>query len=229
MQQLPLPVRLRTSSVFSGYIAGPNSAVVQSLYQQQFTASPLVFIYGQVATGKTHLLQALCVEAAHRQQIAVYFHADDLVRYGPELLNGSAQYSFVCIDDVDAVLEQRPWNHALFNVYRELEESGGKLIMSATRAPASYSMPLADFRSRVMGGMSLHLQSLNELEQLEALRLHASQRGLELPDETIHYLQRRLPRDMASLCKFLDELDIASLAAQRKLTVPFVKQVLDSR
>jgi len=229
MQQLPLPVRLRTSSVFSGYVAGPNTAVVQSLFQQRFTASPVVYIYGQVATGKTHLLQALCVEAARRQQIAVYFHSDDLRRYGPELLNGSSQYAFICLDDVETLMEEMKWNRALFNVYREFEESGGKLILSSANSPSSYSMPLADFRSRVLGGMILHLQLISESEQHEALRLHASQRGLELPDDTIHYLQRRLPRDMASLCKFLDELDIASLAAQRKLTVPFVKQVLDSR
>jgi len=229
MQQLPLPVRLRTSSVFSGYVAGPNASVVQALYQQQFTASPVVFIYGQPATGKTHLLQALCVDAGRRQQVAGYLPANDLLGYGPELLMGSTQYAFLCIDDVDAVLNDITWNRAFFSAYRELEESGGKLVFSATHSPTSYSIPLADFRSRLLGGFILHLQPLNELQQLEALRLHASQRGLELPDDTIHYLQRRLPRDMTSLCKFLDELDIASLVAQRKLTVPFVKQVLDAR
>jgi DnaA family protein len=51
-------------------------------------------------------------------------------------------------------------------------------------------------------------------------------RGFELPDETAQYLLRRLPRDMATLCRFLDELDEASLAAQRRLTVPFVKEVM---
>jgi DnaA family protein len=229
MQQLPLPVRLRTSSVFGGYVAGPNTAVVQSLRQQQFTASPVVFVYGAPATGKTHLLQALCVEAAQRQQIAGYLLANDLLSYGPELLVGSAQYAFLCIDDVDDLLGEMIWNRGLFSVYREFEESGGKLLLSAAHPPSSYSIQLADFRSRVLGGMILHLQPLNESQQMEALRLHASQRGLELPDDTIHYLQRRLPRDMSSMCQFLDELDIASLAAQRKLTVPFVRQVLDGK
>ena len=37
---------------------------------------------------------------------------------------------------------------------------------------------------------------------------------------------RRLPRDMASLCGWLERLDHASLAAQRRLTVPFVRDVL---
>jgi len=121
------------------------------------------------------------------------------------------------------------WNRAFFSIYREFEESGAKLVLSATQPPSAYSIPLADFRSRLLAGLILHLQPLTESQQHEALRLHASQRGLELPDDTIQYLQRRLPRDMSSLCGFLDELDTASLIAQRKLTVPFVKRVLDDK
>jgi len=66
-------------------------------------------------------------------------------------------------------------------------------------------------------------------EQLAALRLRAQQRGFELPDETARYLQRRLPRDLRSLFAVLDELDAAALAAQRRLTVPFIKDVLALR
>ncbi|MGW8310551.1 MAG: HdaA/DnaA family protein, partial [Thiogranum sp.] len=55
----------------------------------------------------------------------------------------------------------------------------------------------------------------------------AEQRGFELPEDTGRYLLRRLPRDLPALMKLLERLDTASLAAQRKLTVPFVKSVLE--
>ncbi|MES1196123.1 MAG: DnaA regulatory inactivator Hda [Steroidobacter sp.] len=227
MRQLPLLVRLRTLSVFSSFYAGSNVDVVQCLQQQQFGSSPVVFLYGVHGTGKTHLLQALCVQASMRGQQAVYTTLSDLQEYGAGLLTGSSQESMLCIDDVDTLLIDAEWNHALFNVYREMEEQQGKLIMAASGPPASYQFPLADLASRVMAGTVLRLQPLNEDEQLQALQLHAVQRGLELPEETAQYLLRRLPRDMSTLCDFLDELDIASLAEQRKLTVPFVKKVLD--
>jgi DnaA family protein len=58
------------------------------------------------------------------------------------------------------------------------------------------------------------------------LQLRARQRGFELPDDVAHYLLRRAPRDPASLFALLDRLDYASLAAQRKLTIPFVRELL---
>lgn len=228
MRQLPLPVRLRASSVFSSFFAGPNVEIVQRLQSHHFSASPVVFLYGAHATGKTHLLQAMCAQdgAEHR---VTYVAVTDLLAYGAELLSGSARNTIFCIDDADALLIDAEWNRTLFALHHELEEHQGKLIMAAAQPPAAYAFPLADLASRVMAGMVLRLQSLNDEQQLQAMRLHALQRGLELPEDTSNYLLRRLPRDMTTLCEFLDELDIASLAAQRKLTVPFVKQVLDEK
>jgi DnaA family protein len=51
-------------------------------------------------------------------------------------------------------------------------------------------------------------------------------RGLELPQETARWLQRRFPRDMHSLYGLLDTLDEAAIVAQRRLTVPFIRSVL---
>ena len=74
----------------------------------------------------------------------------------------------------------------------------------------------------------LTLQALDESEQIAALQLRAQLRGFELPDETAQFLLRRLPRDMTRLYAFLDELDEASLVAQRRLTVPFVREVMEA-
>ncbi|MGH8133078.1 MAG: HdaA/DnaA family protein [Steroidobacteraceae bacterium] len=53
-------------------------------------------------------------------------------------------------------------------------------------------------------------------------------RGLELPDETWQWLRRRYPRDMRALYELLDTLDEAALSAQRRLTIPFIREVLRS-
>jgi hypothetical protein len=62
--------------------------------------------------------------------------------------------------------------------------------------------------------------------ELAALRLRAAGRGLDLPEDTALYLLRRFPRDMHALGRLLDEMDVASLTAQRRLTVPFVRAIL---
>jgi DnaA family protein len=48
-----------------------------------------------------------------------------------------------------------------------------------------------------------------------------------LPQETSDYLLRRMPRDLPSLLDILDHLDEASLIAQRRLTVPFIRDALE--
>ena len=73
------------------------------------------------------------------------------------------------------------------------------------------------------------LRVLDEHEQQAALQLRAQLRGVELPEETLRWLQRRFPRDMRTLYELLDTLDEAALAAQRRLTVPFIREVLRAR
>jgi DnaA family protein len=85
---------------------------------------------------------------------------------------------------------------------------------------------LRDIGSR-FGAATVHrIHELDERAQAEALGRRASLRGLELPDETTRYLQRRFRRDMRTLCSLLDTLDEASLAEQRRITVPFIREVL---
>ncbi len=227
-RQMPLPIRLRASSVFNSYFPGPNAAVVNTLRDLTSTGpSPVLFLYGSSGVGKTHLLQALCARV-NEQQPATYVPLRELHVLGSELLSGAEQMPLVCVDDVGLIAQQLEWNRALFNLHRELEERGGKLVLADEQSPASIEWALRDLSSRVLAGTVLRLQPLAEPEQIIALRMHAEQRGLELSDEVANFLLKRLPRDMHSLCDFLDELDIASLTAQRKLTVPFVKEVLGS-
>lgn len=228
MRQLPLAVRLRAGSVFASYLPGANRVALTLLQDlMRSVATPAIFLYGVVGVGKTHLLQALCAQAGEQRRSASYVPLRELQSYGPDVLAGLENNSLLCIDDVGCVAQQPEWNRALFNAYRDLEEQGGKLILADEQPPAALPFALRDLSSRVLAGTVLRLQPLNEDERLAALRLHAVQRGLELPDDTAGYLLKRLPRDMATLCGFLDELDIESLAAQRKLTVPFVKAVLE--
>jgi len=72
-----------------------------------------------------------------------------------------------------------------------------------------------------------HIHELDEQGRAQALQLRAAQRGLQLPQETLDYLMKRLPRDLHTLFRILDELDEASLAAQRRLTIPFIRAALE--
>ncbi len=227
MQQLPLGVRLRTSSLFTTYFPGPNTAAVDLVRSlAPLAGAAPIWLWGPPGVGKTHLLQAGCSDAGQRGLTAAYLPAADALTVGPGLLEGWGALDRVCVDDAPLLLADPLWAHRLFQLLLELQESGGRLLLAAELPPMQCPTALADLASRLNGGALVALRRLDDEQQLRALQLRAMQRGLELPLDTALYLCRRLRRDMGSLCEFLDRLDEASLVAQRRLTIPFVKEVL---
>jgi DnaA family protein len=228
MRQLPLGVRLRERSVFATWFPGPNGEALAQARAAAAGQRAVLWLCGPAGTGKTHLLQATAA-GAPESSAAGYVPLGQLVALGPAVLQGWAQSHCLAIDDVDAVVGQRPWEQALFGLYREFEESAGSLLLAAAAPPAQLRFALPDLGSRCAAATVLQLRPLDETAQREALRLRARERGLELPEETALYLQRRFPRDMPTLYGLLDALDDAALVAQRRLTVPFIREVLAQR
>jgi DnaA family protein len=224
--QLPLGVRLREVATFANYFPGRNGEPVRLLQDGAVTERErFVYLWGPRGTGKTHLLQALCHRTAGRGEPTAYLPLREAV-VTPEAVEGLEQLPLVVIDDVDAAAGQAVWETALFHLHNRIRERGGRLVMAGLRGPAALGVALADLRSRLAGGLVLQLHALDDGDKAEALRLQARQRGLVMPQEVAGYLLRRCPRDMGALFALLDTLDQASLAAQRKLTVPFVKEIL---
>jgi len=101
------------------------------------------------------------------------------------------------------------------------------MVATARMPPAKLPWRLPDLASRLAAASVHTLRPLPESEQGEALLARAAARGLEIPTETLAYLMRHAPRDFGTLCRLLDEMDSASLATQRRLTVPLAREVLE--
>jgi DnaA family protein len=223
MKQLPLGVRLHDRAVWASFqTAGSQQAVqgVQHLAAAQ--AGSLGWLWGPSGSGKSHLLQAVCAQLPG----SGYFPMQQLMSFGPAVLEGIEVLCCVCLDDVQALAGQPDWEAALFRLYVEIEARQGRLLLAADQPAVALPWVLADLRSRCTALPHWALQLLDEAQQRTALQTRARLRGLELPDDTAAYLQRHYPRDMHSLMCLLDTLDLASLAEQRRLTVPFIRAVL---
>ncbi len=227
MQQLPLGVQLGVSLRFETFHAGTNAEAVEALRRLASGDSRVpVWIFGLAGAGKSHLMQAACAFAGSEGQTAAWLPLGALTHEGPALLDGLEQLDLVAVDDLDRIAGNSGWERALFTLYNSLAERRGRLALAATGPPAALGFRLPDLASRLAASEVHRLQPLSEMEQAEALRRRASHRGLELPEETLGFLTRRAPRDFATLCRMLDQLDIESLAAQRRLTIPFVRDWL---
>ena len=221
MKQLTLGVRLRDDAVFESFAAGPNLEAVAALRNAHTT--PL-WLWGAHGSGKTHLLQAACSRAGDK---AAYFPLSRSAALPPEALAGFERAPLLCIDDVDAVAGDQTWEQALFHLFNAAAELRTRLIFAAGVPPRLAEWSLEDWRSRAASCVVYHLRELDDAARHEALRLRAAQRGLQLPYETSEYLLKRVPRDLPSLLAILDTLDEASLVAQRRLTIPFIRDALE--
>ncbi|HET7757504.1 MAG TPA: DnaA regulatory inactivator Hda [Steroidobacteraceae bacterium] len=228
MRQLPLSLRLPDRALFASFLPGRNAEALEHARAIALGAvRGAVWLCGPGGAGKTHLLQAICAAASTRLR-AGFVPLAEVRRLGPGLLDGLAQLECLCLDDADQVAGDPGWERALFGLLRETEEAGGTLVLAAPAPPALLSWALPDLASRLAAAAVFQLRPLDESEQRQALQLRARLRGLELPEETWQWLRRRYPRDMRRLYQLLDTLDEAALAAQRRLTVPFIREVLRS-
>jgi DnaA family protein len=227
VRQLPLGIRLRDSAVFDTFFPGPNAAALDYLKSLAGGwASAGAWVWGPSGCGKTHLLQAVCAAVDGPERQAAYLPMATMMDLGAGALEGWGSKQLIAIDDFDQAAGHGGLEQAVFRLYNELQEQGGRLLVSTTLAPAGLDIRLPDLASRLAAGVIFQLAPLDDAQRVSALQLRARHRGLELPDETAQFLLRRLPRDMASLCGWLDRLDVASLEAQRRLTVPFVREVM---
>jgi len=225
MRQLPLSVRLQDRAVFASFLAGANHEALAAARDLAAGTTPLLYLHGIAGAGRSHLLQAICAAVPG----AGYFPLTELRQMGEDVLEGVAGLPVIALDDLDVVAGSPDWERRLFNLYNECRASGARLAVSAKVPARDLPVTLPDLASRLTAMPHYALRPLDEAQQREALQLRAAQRGIELPQETLQYLQRRFARDMGSLNRLLDQLDLASLEEQRRLTLPFIRRVLDGQ
>ncbi len=226
-RQLPLGVGRRDNATFANFYPGPNATLVGWLKRQfDIEGEPFLYVWGAPGTGRTHLLQAACHAATARDRRALYLPLKELGHFPPLILEEIERLDLVAIDDLDRVVGRERWEEALFHAFNRLRDAGKQLVVAAESPPRQLPAVLPDLRSRLSWGMTFHVQGLDDSDRLAALQLRAKERGVELSDDVARYILHRGPRRLVDLFALLERLDVASLSAQRKLTIPFVKQAL---
>ena len=230
-QQLHLDVKLNDSFSFDNYLAARNreaverlAATVRALAAGHLPADRLIFLWGERASGKTHLLQASCRLAQHHGNIPFAYVPLAMAReLSPGILEGLEQLTLVCIDGIDQICHEPAWEHALFTLVERMRSAQGTLVLAARVNPASLELTLRDLATRLGWGVVYRLHPLDESEIVHALQLRAHNRGLEMAEKVARYVLHRYPRDAHSIFNLLERIDEASLVRQRRVTIPFLR------
>lgn len=201
MKQLLLDIQPLAPATLDNFIAGSNEEALHSLRMAIDGANEARFIYlwGTPGSGKSHLLQA-CHDLALERDLPLSV-----------------------VDDVHTLDDEAQIE--LFNYFNQLRTSGGILITSGNAAPTQMGLR-DDLATRLAWGLVYQLHPLSDEEKAKALKTHAKERGMKLPDEVVDYCLRYLRRDLPTLMAVLNALDKWSLTEKKPVTVPMLKKLL---
>lgn len=225
--QLPLVLRYPPDQRFETWVGMPLAlAPLQALAIGE--SRDALYVQGGNGSGKTHLLLATCAATEAEGRRANYLSLARVRGRARDALQGVEQAHLVALDDLDAIAGNREDEVALFDLHNRVRDAGISLAYAARAVPAALPLVLPDLRSRLAQCSLVALRTLDDDGRADVLRGRASSRGLVFDEAALEWLLRRHSRDLSDLGALFERLDRASLAAQRRLTVPFLRQVLET-
>lgn len=234
--QLPLTLRYPPDQRLETYVDAPDGAIAQLRALATHThetagyvdpsGADWVYLAGPSGVGKTHLLLGACAEADAAGRRAAYLPLAAAVGRLREALHALEGNDLLALDGIEAIAGRREDEIALFDTHNRARQAGIALIYAARENPDELALTLPDLRSRLSQCTRMVLSPLNDEGRAQVLRQRAQRRGLALEEAALEWLLKRTDRDLGGLTQTLDKLDRASLAAQRRITVPFLRQTL---
>lgn len=224
MREQLLLFRSRTDASFANFfVTAANEPLVHALREWLLHGSGAFYFYGAMDSGRSHLQQAVC-----REIDALYLPLLELRDQNPaQVLEALESAHTICIDDINAVIDDENWCEQLFHLFNRCVHSGTKWLISADRASAQLSCALPDLHSRLRASGDFYLQTLSENDRVHALKLRARERGIDLSDDVVAYILTRQSRAFPALLALLDQLDKQSLTEKKPITIPFVRRIVE--
>ena len=213
---------------FTSFIEGENQDLLDFLNTMtKKKKNDCLYIWGSQGTGKTHLLQAACKQADDMNSQVTYIPLKQYEEFDSEIFNGLGKLDLICVDDLEFISGNLEWQQRLTLLYNEIRDNNNSIIISSTSSPKNIKIELDDLKSRLVWGQVYKINPPNDELKIEILKRKASERSFELSESVAEFLIHRTDRDLNSLIKILDVIDHSSLAAKRKVTIPFVKKLID--
>ncbi len=228
IQQLPLNIQWRDDATLQNFYPGDNGEALKAVSAlSEGIGESFVYLWGQSGVGRTHLLQAACHAASEKGIAAFYLSLRDREHLSLSALQGVEDVPLVCLDDIEQIAKLSIWEEGLFYLFNRIQAKKGRLLIAADVAPKYLPFSLPDLKSRLNWGVTYQLHRLTDEQKMTVLELRAEHRGLALHKTVAQFLLNHCSRDMNELYAVLEKLDRASLIEQHRLTIPFVKHVLN--
>jgi len=225
MLQLPLNIQLKNSAKFDNFFVGENTQLISKLTQLNQSRNEFIYIWGAKGVGKTHLAHACSQLISDAGKTAAYFPLDEPF-ISTEFLDNMESVDLVCLDGFDLVSKDKRWEHAVFNLYNQLKHFDRQLIIFAEYSPNQLEITLADLNSRLRGMEVYRLMGISNSDKTDYFIEYGQSRGLNISTEVANFVLTRTDRELMTIQDAVKNIDRQALTHKRKITIPFVKEIL---
>ena len=202
-------------------VAASNEAAVRWIDRWPDWPAPGLVLWGPPGCGKSHLAAVW----RHRAGGPLLTPGDLAGGEPPALLDGAGRAT---IEDVDSALPDDGLERPLLHLHNVIAERRGALLMTAREPPARWPVALADLASRVKALPAVTIERPDDRLLAAVLVKLFADRQLAVSADVIEYALPRIERSFAAAQALVDALDKAALVAQRRITTPLARDVLNA-
>ena len=223
-EQLTFPWSKPNNSSFDDfYFEKSNLSVLENLKREDD-----LFIYGSCKVGKSFLLQSLCNYFSEQNKSSLYLPSKEMNSHGSRILDELESLDLVCVDDLETIAGNNEWEKALFNLINNCLLSNCRIVFCSNINPSSIKFVLNDLISRIKKVNQIEVCPVQSDNLSDAIKFLADLRSIKIGNKEITYLINHSRRSMSELVAHINQLDKLSMQLKRKITIPLIKQVIES-
>ena len=222
--QIPINFSFIADKSFDNFVLGKNSIAIELLKDSAVTnRANIIFIRGSHSSGKTHL--CLAINNLTNKDIFI------LDRKNISLINFQdiLKYDFLIIDDIDFLITNNSHEENIFVLINEFILMKKSIVITSTEKLNNINFTIPDLASRLKWDQILEIPELNDSDKIKVLQKNAYERGWDLTPKVCDYIMNHYKRDLYFLCNCIKFIDEASLSLKKKITIPFIKKIIEYR
>ena len=196
-----------------------------------------LYIYGDSGLGKTHIAQAIGMEAKQRRPSMQVLYVSmnkfqaqftNAVRSGEinDFIHFYQMLDMLIIDDIQELAGKEKTQNAFFNIFNHLHLSGKQLVLTSDKPPVELKDIEQRLLTRFKWGLSAQLQLPDLDTKVKIIRNKALRLGADVPDEVVDFLADNINANVREIEGALSSLVANASFLGKKITVTLAKEIL---
>ena len=232
---------------FASFVVGPANEFAAKA-AQRFAESGeselgLLYIHGGFGFGKTHLLNALAIDARGRQLRVLFLRAEDFMRRFLAALRNQETLAFkeelrgadiLLIDDLQHICGRAATVSEFLHTVNAFTDLRRKVVIAADRPPVALEGLTGDVRSRLQGAVVIALEKPDAVTRLAILKARAAEMEKKrpravLPEAVLAHVADEVDASPRELLGVLMKLSTYADLTGRPVTLEVADEAIGTR